>query len=385
MESLMRKLPPTAANVRFVADELARDLGSRENVSLGHVRALVGGRVSEVVPHFGAWLADEDGAAELAPAAESLPAPEASSGFEKMIGDLERRMVGAIRDGAASRRPATAAARRGAADGDLRNATEEELREVVRFALSDAEPEAPKSFLTDVSDHRQAPARRNGRPADVPRARGKLRPDMPKSGRRQRSAARREAVRAAVVSSPARKLRRIRDSDWKGAANRLVARHAATTLRNFGYPLMPTEICTDIAARGGPVLRKPGRDLPAQLEGSRMVRVGVRGQFWFEGETPPKRPATSERRDTVEALNRELAARLFETALGILRGRGREGMSVKALKAALGPEASDFNRDWLVQRLKRAVADPKSPVAKIPGGFAYVEGRKRRPAAARKH
>jgi hypothetical protein len=65
---------------------------------------------------------------------------------------------------------------------------------------------------------------------------------VPKPDCRRRATARLEAVKATVLSPPVRKLRRVRDSDWKGAVNRLVARHAAATLRNVGFPL-PTEIC----------------------------------------------------------------------------------------------------------------------------------------------
>jgi hypothetical protein len=386
----MPKLAPSAANIRFVADELARDLGSREKVSLADVRTLIGGPAETVAVHFGGWLVGDR-------QAQSETPDGGPTGSKETLGDSEwLRRGGAIRDGTASRRPADtdAPVPGGAGAGAPRNASEKGLREVVRFALDGAEHELPKSFLKDVWEKEEEAARgrtvRTVRPSDAPKRLrnkpGKRRPDVPKEVRRKLAAERLEAVRAAGAEGlgpaegpPARTIRRVRDSDWKGASNTLVARHAAAALRNAGHPLIPSEICADIAASGGPLVKRPGRDLVEQLEGSRMIRVGTRSQIWFEGETPPERPPRPGRRDTTEALNRELSRRLFAKALGILRAKGRSGISLKALRAELGPEIGDFNRDWLKQRFRRAAADPTSHVIKIPGGFAWVEGRKPAP------
>jgi hypothetical protein len=371
----MSKLPLSAANVWHVADTLAKAAGSRDRISLADVMSLVAGTSAEVATHFAGWLVGSATPAKpTQPAAAKTP-PKTTA--EKTDGPR------------GGDRP-TAKVRVRAGDSPVRNATKEELDRVMKVALS-APKVTTKSFLRDVWEvHLAKPKapRRTSRPADQVRKRQwtPRRPEAPRDVRTKRVNARLEAIRVASGATLSGTLRRVRDSDWKGAANEFLARFAATVLRNTGYPMMPTDICRGIAAAGGPDLRKPGRDLPPALEGSRMCRVAgqLRGQIWFDGEPVPKRPPKSQRRDTTQALVIELARGTFATALDIMRPLGKVGISVKELSVQLGPDTlAPFNRDWLKQKLWRAHEDPNSPVTKIEGGFAYVAARKSTAARAK--
>ena len=361
----MRKLPLSAVNVAYVADELAKESGSRESVSLADVRALVDGEADEVARHFAAWMLG------TGPAVAQPAAPELIGGFKEVFGELER-LIGVA----------------GRANGRgikvERNATSEELDVVVKAALHPRKDAKAKSFLEDVWEVAEAekaqrsPRSRATKPAGLKRRRVPRAPDVPKPERLARIEARIAAARAASGAKPVTTLRRVRNSDWKGAYNEHVARLAAVVLRNTGYPLMPTAICTAIAAAGGPNLRKPGRDLPPCLEGSAMVPVGVRGQIWFKGERVPDVPKLSERRDTPSAHARDLAKDVFRKVLEAMGPRGRRGISVKELTERFREELACFNRDWLKQKLFRAADDPDSPVIKVKGGYALIEKRSKR-------
>jgi hypothetical protein len=365
----MPKLACSAANVSFVANDIATQKGSRAAVTLADLRPMIKGSDAEVAAHLRAW---QSGAGSGTTDADVM----------RRIEDLERRLTAAAKNGSGRTAAAATRSARSRSSAPTRNATKEELTRLLRFALSNEAPTELKGLFKEVIEAPTAPKepRKRRRPADAPRRRQKYRKrphrDAPIEVRRSRAAGRLAAIKKAAGVSPVRKLRRVRAADWKGASNTLAARQAAATLRNTGYPLLPSEICDDLRTRGGIDFRKPARDLPPNLLGSRMVQVGRRGQFWFKGETPPKRPQKDTRRDTTDALTRRLGQTVFGRALSILRQIAPAGMTALSLAAELGTDIDDFNQDWLSQRLAREARRAESNVQKAELGFKWVERKK---------
>lgn len=339
----MRKLPPTAANVAFVANQLAGS-GARRLVSLADIRGLIEGTAEEISDLRDLWI---DGSDDGAPTASSAN-PQG-----QIIDELQSQI--------AALRAASAAGRSSRSQNPpQRNADSDELRAVIRTSLSDAEPDRTKSFIRDVWEARTlAGHQSHTSPGGV-------------AGSIERKLAAKVAAEAkGELVTPEPKTQRVAARDWKGASNEFLARHVATVLRGAGRPMNATEICRAIAERGGPRLLKPGIALRPQLVGGRVVPVGKRGLYWFEGENPPMALRLYLRQDSPRALSRILGAKMFGRIVEILRAEAPRAFAVAELKKLLGRDVDDLHSEWVTERLSDEVRSDGSSIRRVEGGYAW--------------
>ncbi|UFW72881.1 hypothetical protein [Bradyrhizobium sp. WU425] len=339
----MRKLPPTAANVAFVANQLAGS-GARRLVSLADIRGLIEGTAEEISDLRDLWIDRRDDGAPTA-------SPANSRG--QIVEDLQAQ-IAALRAAAAAGRSSRSE------DPPQRNADADELDAVMRAGRSDAEPDRPKSFIRDVWEARTLAGHGSHTlPEGVARS------------TERNLAAKLAAEAKGELVTPEPKTRRVAARDWKGARNEFLARHVATVLRRAGRPMNATDINRAVAERDGPTLLKPGLALGPQLVGGRIVPIGKRGLYWFEGENPPMPLRRYQRSDSPRALSRISGAKLFDRIVEILRAAAPRAIAFAELKKLLGREIEDMHPEWLSERLSDSVNSGRLGIRRMKGGFAW--------------
>ncbi|MEH2539229.1 MULTISPECIES: hypothetical protein [unclassified Bradyrhizobium] len=411
----MAKPKADRASVSDAADRLLAAHGSVSKVLLADVLTMVAGRKLNVGRLLTGWRAERRALATGMPESARRMAQE----FAEDIWILSRITLDPASAAAAAPPAAPRSTRRPEPEpdgGPRRSRPESKVQTaparatplpsarnrgvpVRRTEVAHASPDMP-GFLEAIEDEADAaPARsRAARPASAgkrirvakkkPAAAGAVkqakplpeRPTFDRETRRVRVLRRLEQL-SAELDPPAlaAATKPVRKSDWEKAANPLVAEKAAHLLRQTGYPLGPKEICDELGKSMSWRPKRPYRDLPPLLEGSRIVRAetGQAGLYWFAGEDPPPRPTQPDymARDTLEALVVQLGKLVYRKAKQILE-RAPGPMDVAEIEGALGEDILLFKKNWLNQRLKRDAADPEEPVVKAPEGYGWGKRRK---------
>jgi hypothetical protein len=319
----------TRARLHMIADMLARERGSPEDVTAADLR----GRLNDTHGQVGRWHAEW-----LIMRTTGDAAPVATPGPARPESDRDQ--------------PPTPAPGRG-------RPRKTPKRSLGSFLGTDAEERADERRARMALRQGQAQATEASRRGD-----GDKSPDLSTAAGRLRAAV------AGTARPGAPKRRRVVPADWKGAANPGVARAVATWLCDIGRPARSREIYArflpkptyevSVAAANRLVVRA--------LEGSRIVLTG--GEWWFEGEEKPRKIVG----DSFEEL-------LLEAARETLREE-RRPMSAPEIEAAHGNARSMVRDGYLGEALRREAAKFEAAEGGTAGRRTARDGTKKTAARA---
>ncbi|AND92924.1 blr8080 [Bradyrhizobium diazoefficiens USDA 110] len=344
----------TKTEVYAAADAEAEVRGSAKKVTVTAVCRRCGGRPHEIEPLLAGWRAEraQRGGDRPHPA----PAPAPIGDF--LIGRAERKRTGGNdRNRGPGEAPDPDPPAPVGSGMPLASAESDFLagRRMRRARMAERVPVNVLPPGMPTAKQRKAKPRKPPKPAYV-----RKRPPKPTAEEKRERDAR---ITTHVLRAREERLNRlVKPSDYRDAIDPPVAKAVALELRRAGRPLMPKRLID--TGRVPFATNRPYRDLPVALAGSRIFQTES-GSCWFDYEPAPTKRIAVKPPDTITIFRREFADFLWERALATLRNGP---MRRAAISAALQPEITYLNPDWLPQRLKRE-AKAKTIVAR-PGGWA---------------